>query len=85
MMADRQQRRRELEAAMTKLVDGVGVHFDEKNLSLLRDFIDNREFGVALEWLHSLVASRHIELTPSQSQEVGRLADDMGIDLSQVR
>ena len=50
----------ELEAALNALVDGLASMIDDKNASLLRDFIENREYGVALEWLHSIVTERMI-------------------------
>jgi len=54
---------------------------DEKNLSLLRDFIDNREYGVALEWLVSLIKTHSIQISSEQQQEIDRLATTMGLSL----
>jgi hypothetical protein len=48
---------------------------------MLSDFIQNREYGVALEWLHSLVVERSLEATLTQENEIERLARLMNISL----
>lgn len=72
----------EMEAALTSLVDGLVSTIDDKNVGLLMDFIENREYGVALEWLHSIVTERKIELSAEQAAACQRLAARMGIDLA---
>jgi hypothetical protein len=52
-----------------------------RDRELLTEFIENREFGVALEWLHSSIVGN--DLRPSGQQlERQRLAERMDIDLS---
>ena len=80
-MPDMHTRRRELEEALTALVNSLAADIDAKNLDLLRDFIENREFGVALEWLISLLRERSVTISQNQKQEIKRLADLMHIDL----
>jgi hypothetical protein len=46
-----------------------------KDLEFLNEFIENREPGVALEWLHATVVRDSIELSAAQEQEFRRLAD----------
>ena len=57
-----------LDTSLSTLVDSLAPKLDEKNLSLLRDFIDNREYGVALEWLASLIKTRSIQISSEQQQ-----------------
>jgi hypothetical protein len=66
---------------LSTLVDLLAPKLDEKNLSLLRDFIDNREYGVALEWLVSLIKTHSIQISSEQQQEIDRLATTMGLSL----
>jgi hypothetical protein len=80
-MTDLHQRWRELESALSKLVDELSAHLGERDRFLLYDFIENREFGVALEWLHSVVAGHGIALSVAQKGEMDRLAASMGIQL----
>jgi hypothetical protein len=70
-----------LAASLSTLVDSLAPKLDEKNLSLLGDFIDNREYGVALEWLASLIKTRSMQISPEQQQEIDRLATTMGLSL----
>jgi len=70
-----------LAASLSTLVDSLAPKLDEKNLSLLRDFIDNREYGVALEWLVSLIKTHSIQISSEQQQEIDRLATTMGLSL----
>ena len=76
---------RELERRLSALLDALAVHIDGENLALLRDFVENREFGIALEWLDSLIVERTIPLLPDQAQEIERLAATMKINLDESR
>jgi hypothetical protein len=60
------------------------VGLDDKDRQILIDFIENREFGVALEWLCSIVVERNRQLSEQQGYEIKRLAALMKIDLSKV-
>ena len=73
-----------LEESLTKLIGSMQANLDETNREILINFLDNREFGVALEWLYSIVLERHLQLSEWQQLEVERLADFMGIDLSKA-
>jgi hypothetical protein len=57
---------------------------DDKNREILIEFIENREFGVALEWLCAIIMERDMEVSDQQKVEIRRLADLMKIDLSKV-
>lgn len=72
----------ELEAELTSLVDGLASAIDDKNVGLLRDLIENREYGVALECLYSIVTERKVELSAEQAAACRRSAAKMGIDLA---
>jgi hypothetical protein len=72
----------ELESALNALVDGLAAVIDDKSINLLRDFIENREYGVALEWLYSIVTERQIELSAEQAAACQKLAARMGIELA---
>jgi hypothetical protein len=45
------------------------------------DFIENREYGLALEWLAEAAATQGIQLSEAQQAECDRLAKLMGVDL----
>ena len=80
-MTSRDQLWQHLETSLSTLVDLLAPKLDEKNLGLLRDFIDNREYGVALEWLVSLIKTHSIQISSEQQQEIDRLATTMGLSL----
>ena len=70
---------RKLEEALTNL--SMSSQLSIRDCALLAEFIDNREFGVALEWLHSSVVENRLQPSASQKLEVQRLAKMMDIDL----
>ncbi len=71
----------ETERDLLSLVDELSPYLDEQNKLLLVDFVENIEYGVALEWLWSVICSRKIPLSPSQTDLVDRLAQRMKIVL----
>jgi hypothetical protein len=74
-------RSRELSEGLIALLETLEPFLDPKSQELVRDFVENNEFGVALEWLHSAVLGRKISLTAYQVQKFDELAALMGIDL----
>ena len=81
-MNARDELRRELDGSLTSLINSISTtEIDQKNRELLAEFIENFEYGVALEWLHSLILDRKIQLSSEQDQEMRRLAQRMKIDL----
>jgi hypothetical protein len=83
-MVDRREMWLHLERSLTALVDSLSSKLGDKDRELLVDFVENREYGVALEWLYLVVVNQHIELAPDQEREVKRLAEIMNIDLDSL-
>jgi hypothetical protein len=82
MMDARDELRRELDGSLKSLINSISsVEIDQKNRELLAELVENFEYGVALEWLRSLIVDRKIQLSPGQDQEMRRLAQRMKIDL----
>ena len=72
----------ELEKSLKSLVISISsTELDKHNRDLLDEFVENREFGIALEWRHSLIVERSIQLSLQQEKEIQRLAQLMEIDL----
>ena len=72
---------RQLEEALTTLVGSLSSELSLKNRELLTEFIENREFGVALEWVHSLTVNDELRFSASQRAEIQRLAAMMKVEL----
>ena len=73
---------RELEKELTLLLNGLASSVEENIFLDVQDFIENREYGVALEWLYSAAVVRlKTPLSPFQAQKFTELADRMEIDL----
>lgn len=81
---DRSEARQYLETSLTSLVGSMSTGLYDKNCEILIDFIENREFGVALEWLYSIVIERNLQLSKQQQSELRQLAEFMKVDLSKV-
>ena len=73
----------ELRGGLLSLLESLAPLLDAKTQELVRDFIENREFGVALEWLYSAAHRLKISLTAEQAQKFDELAALMRIDLRQ--
>src|ERR1700674_5605390 len=67
-MTNRHDLWRELEGSLASLVDSVSTKVDMDNLKLLNEFIENREYGIALEWLHGAIVDRSKQLSPQQEK-----------------
>jgi len=73
---------RQLEEALTNLVGSISSQLSLRDREQLTEFIENREFGVALEWLHSSIIENGLRPSSGQQLEIQRLAAAMNIDLS---
>jgi hypothetical protein len=71
----------ELRGGLISLLETLAPLLDADTQELVGDFVDNREFGVALEWPHSAVLRKKISLTAYQTQKFDELAALMKIDL----
>ena len=75
--------RRELTESLTSLMDSIAsAEIGQNDRNLLAEFVENSEFGVALDWLQSLLVERNIKLSAQQDEEIRKLAQRMDIDLS---
>jgi hypothetical protein len=81
---DRKELWLHLEQSLTSLVNSIMTGLDDENREIVIDFIENREFGVALEWLYLIIVERNLLLSEQQNHEINRLAALMKIDLSKV-
>jgi hypothetical protein len=81
MSQDREEKWTRSERILTTIVDSVSTEIDQKSLSIIKDFIENREYGVALEWLHSLLKERSIRVSDHHKEEMKTLARAMNISL----
>jgi hypothetical protein len=81
MSQDREEKWTRSERILTTIVDSVSTEIDQKSLSIIKDFIENREYGVALEWLHSLLNERSIRVSDHHKEEMKTLARAMNISL----
>lgn len=71
----------EVRGSLTGLLETLKPSLDENTLKLVQEFVGNREFGIALEWLYSVVLERKIGLSAQQSKDFKELAKLMKMDL----
>jgi hypothetical protein len=74
----------EIAAATRHFVQSVASQLDAKNLELLEDFIENREYAIAVEWLYSIIKERSIALSSEQKTQLSELATSLDVDLNSV-
>lgn len=82
-MTTRDELRLLLEREFTRLIQDLEDKIDQTNLDLLNDFVQNYEYGVALDWLQSLIAERPISLTERQETAIQQLKRRMGLPLDE--
>jgi hypothetical protein len=70
-----------LSGGISSLVDALAPELDESTADIVRDFIENREFGLALEWLQAVVIEQSISLSNDQREKFDALARLMNVDL----
>jgi hypothetical protein len=75
----------ELERSLASLVESMSIILGKRNVDLLTEFTENREYGVALRWLDAMVVEHSLELSPAQEREIRRLAEFMQIELDEDR
>ncbi|WP_027532485.1 MafI family immunity protein [Bradyrhizobium sp. WSM3983] len=81
MAIDRAVLWRQLKEGLTHLLDSMAPQLAAEDRKLVMEFIDNREFGLALEWLHSVIAEKNLRPSASEASEIQRLAALMHIEL----
>jgi hypothetical protein len=64
-----------LDALAIRLADRIA----EKDLSLISEFVDVGEFGIALEWITDLLSDNNRPLTSDERSAMLALAERMGI------
>lgn len=69
----------QLNEKLATLLEDFQPHLDRKDADLLRDFIENREYGVALEWLNSIISNRNIPISPNRDRLISDVATLMKI------
>lgn len=72
------------EREFTRLIQSLADKIDQTNLDILYDFVQNYEYGVALDWLQSLIATRSIPLTEQQEIKIRQLQRRMNMSLDEI-
>jgi len=80
MNSDRSDHWHQLGVSLISLLGSVAPQLKPESHEVVHDFIQNREYGVALEWLMDAVSAQGIELSASQLIEVDRLVKLMKLN-----
>lgn len=72
----------ELEAALTALLDELHAAVDAQIIRQARDYLEHREYGLALETIYYGARASQDSLTPAQDAKCQDLARRMGITLA---
>jgi hypothetical protein len=82
-MTMRDELRLILERHCTALINGLADQIDRPDLELLDDFVQNYEYGLALETLEALIVERSVSLTEQQKSEIRQLKRQMNMSLDE--
>lgn len=75
------ERRELLQHVSLSAVSALAEHLDEGTIKLVNEFIENFEFGVALEWLCGAIEENGQRLRVEQWEELDRLAKMLDMEL----
>ncbi|MEH2499816.1 hypothetical protein V1294_006295 [Bradyrhizobium sp. AZCC 1678] len=79
MSDSRIERWEHLANSLTSFLSPLKGQLDSSTVGIVEEFIENREYGVALEWLIDAISQQSIVLSATQRQELVRLAKLMNI------
>jgi hypothetical protein len=74
----REEKWAKAEAALRELLDRVRGRLDDENIRDIEDFIENREYEIALDWLTGVCETKSIVLDEKSLQIVESLDRQMG-------
>jgi hypothetical protein len=69
----------ELEMLLSQVLDDIDGAIGMRDTKLLREFIESREYGVARDWLRSVLSERNIAISNSSEQKLRQAESLMGI------
>lgn len=69
-MSNRREHWGELQELLTNILAAVEPALDQRNRELVSDFIENREFEVALTWVESLIEEKSIPVSVETSDAI---------------
>lgn len=81
MSDSRIERWEHLANSLTSLLGSLTDRLDSRTVGIVDEFVQNREFGVALDWLAGAISQKGIILSAGQRREFAALAKLMDIDL----
>jgi hypothetical protein len=77
-MTNRREHWPALKDGLMLLFDLLSPRLDRKDSAIVEEFLDNQEFGLALEWMYCAT----IELSKSEREHCDRLARLMDMSLN---
>jgi hypothetical protein len=69
----------ELERLLGAILAEIGAKLPPDQLMLVEDFVDNREFGVAYDWLASVLEGAGLTVSREIAERLNRVAALMGV------
>jgi hypothetical protein len=76
------ERWKHLETSLSSLLSSIASQLDPSSREIVTEFIESREYAIALEWLAEAASKQGIQLWEAQRSEFDRLEKLMGIDLT---
>jgi hypothetical protein len=80
MENEKLQKWKETEAFLASILDDLRDKFEVSDVSLIENFLDNREYEVALHWMISVICDRKIEIGEETLIRMRLAADMTGAD-----
>ena len=72
-MVTREEMWHEREKSLMALIESLEPKLDTVTRDLLKDFVENREYAVAIERLNSYIAEHLVQLSHEQAEEIRRI------------
>ena len=69
----------EMKRLLGRVCDSIAGAIGDKEADLVREFLDNNEYGVAYDWMVSSIEELQIALNGAASADLARAAHLMGL------
>lgn len=79
-MSDTEKRRKVLNDLLWRVLEQVGPILPDADRELIADFVDNYEFGVAVEWLEAVAKRLNLTIPEAAVSDLAKARKHMGME-----
>jgi hypothetical protein len=78
-LKDVEQHREELVTLLWRVLEQMGPRLPDEDREIIADFVDNYEFGVAVEWLEAVARRLQLPVPEAAARDLAAAKKKMGL------